>query len=1117
MKHVAAYAACLLAFALQQAAADGPASAPITLTLEQAPLTDALRQIEEASGLNMAFAPELVRDAAPVTLRVVNEPAGEVLYRLLRERGLVPVYTADTMAAVVGEESAIGMAKRAGRALHVLAALIRKLEGAVSDGDGARVPGWTEADDRALAEALIDMDTFRRHLKLQFSRPSKPSLDEITQMADIHDAHVKAGGGVLFGQTWWFGDKAAFEESHHFNANRLRLIRDDDPVVRACWIYSIGRNNLGDDSISHQAYSAAFNDADGIVRAALSRMLFVNSYEREGMEYESLRKDSSALVRLVAWRNWLYSHNETTAFPEAARGLLAEGNPILRTAGLIAMYGSSRHRRMPGSSYSLQNTEPADAAIAQTGVDDAWLRMSIETIHPLFNADSAQQDDVFVEHALSGDRSRQMLAMAALLANVNCYGVPSVFPLSDTSRLSVLTQSERLLERLLGLAGCAFSQAQDAESTMIEALNSEDWLLREAALYSVSISTHPPSSLMQMAIEEKLDSTMLGERLLAADAICRKRSFDELHDLFICEAARAPESLTTQAIAREMVRATWHKDQAITNRRRQAAINSILSTDNPLFHLMAAEMYSFSADDLELRAQVMERAAPEIFLVCRRMRNMMPEGVTLAKAVENRLLSMCEEGDAVQRATAVRCILKEAAQHDKNVSWNNRLLITDFVRSPTGHALKLRLLNDLLRPQSSKTEIDVGLRLLATLIDDPDFKWGREGKKVRDPAMNALGLVGDRDHGSEAAQVLEKLLVLAHRTCVGSSESPTSWGSGWSAVLEADRKDGDEMRKDAKLIALIDKAEKWVMTSGDDDAKAGLLLARVQSYDPQAVKDATAEIEMMIRNGKLGLERLRQAFRVFSWRRDTLPRSLTSHMRDRLRERMDPPEIRQEIMNALYRADRDRAVIDILLDIAAEGQVDFDICYLPETWARWSKSFPNSKERPKPVKWQKYGVKLAKCIMEDKALPYKYRETAVKLLLECSDDVDDLLDDYVLEDNLPMRLRCAMASQIAVSLKSLKAFIDRFERLSFDLRMSITRLVVENSSLSDGEEWVIRALKDADLRREWHRMPRLRLELTPKLKAAYEQAAAEDSAFAEVYAAILKNWKSDQRMRQEQE
>jgi len=288
-------AACLLAFAFQQAAAAGPASAPITLTLEQAPLTDALRQIEEASGLNMAFAPELVRDAAPVTLRVVNEPAGEVLYRLLRERGLVPVYTADTMAAVVHEESFLGIAKIGGHAVRELVRLAEKLEAAEwRDGD-VHVPGWGAEDDAAALAAVREISTFNLAAWI-IRNAARIDADTYETAAGIHDTDVGIAAPYLprletrierFVEGNWNSSKPLLRAACAFYAHLLSI---EDPLWRDVLL-------------------PASVDESAVVRAAACASLARRPDMFKHWQAD-FRKDSSPYVRMSAWKAWLQENVE---------------------------------------------------------------------------------------------------------------------------------------------------------------------------------------------------------------------------------------------------------------------------------------------------------------------------------------------------------------------------------------------------------------------------------------------------------------------------------------------------------------------------------------------------------------------------------------------------------------------------------------------------------------------------------------------------------------------------------------------------------------------------------------------------------------------------------------
>ena len=130
-----------------------PGQAPrVSVSLQNAPLPDALKRIQEASGLRLAFAQEVLKDATPVTLSAKNEPVDDVLLKILRPRGMECVYTGEKMAAIVRADSSFGAAKMAGRAIRSLARLTRKIESARQVSDEIVMPEWTDEDDRTLAE-----------------------------------------------------------------------------------------------------------------------------------------------------------------------------------------------------------------------------------------------------------------------------------------------------------------------------------------------------------------------------------------------------------------------------------------------------------------------------------------------------------------------------------------------------------------------------------------------------------------------------------------------------------------------------------------------------------------------------------------------------------------------------------------------------------------------------------------------------------------------------------------------------------------------------------------------------------------------------------------------------
>ena len=73
----------------------------ISMSVERAALTDALRKIEEKCGVKISYTPAVVKGAVAVTCKVQDKAAGRILNRILRMRGLRMDLSADGSVTVV--------------------------------------------------------------------------------------------------------------------------------------------------------------------------------------------------------------------------------------------------------------------------------------------------------------------------------------------------------------------------------------------------------------------------------------------------------------------------------------------------------------------------------------------------------------------------------------------------------------------------------------------------------------------------------------------------------------------------------------------------------------------------------------------------------------------------------------------------------------------------------------------------------------------------------------------------------------------------------------------------------------------------------------------------------
>jgi len=231
--------AFLLAAVPVHAASDVP---PITIDLTDVPLAEALDQIQQTSGIRIAYSPELIANTKPVTLKTDNEPVDEVLHRILRPNGLEFIYTGENVAAIVRADSDMGMAKMVGRALRTFFQLEEKLEAAEQHGDEVRVPGWTDADDRALAEAYIDLMSAQLYFAKTVDHSAfgaSPWLDETGRAMKAYDRDVRAGGGLPLAVGAQYGGGLTREDVERFKNVAMAMMKDTDPVVRDCWLFAL--------------------------------------------------------------------------------------------------------------------------------------------------------------------------------------------------------------------------------------------------------------------------------------------------------------------------------------------------------------------------------------------------------------------------------------------------------------------------------------------------------------------------------------------------------------------------------------------------------------------------------------------------------------------------------------------------------------------------------------------------------------------------------------------------------------------------------------------------------------------------------------------------------------
>ena len=378
----------LLAFLLATATVHAAQEAhPITIDLEDASLVDALDQVQKASGIRLAYSQELVADAKRVTLKADNEPVDEVLRRILRPRGLEIIYTGKNVAAIVRADSDVGMAKAAGRALRTFVRLVKKLEGAEQHGDEVKVPGWTDADDRALAEAYVDLMGAGSCFAMTGEYSGGEAslwIDKAERAMKTYDQDVRVGVALKLGigALALDGQTVPRADAERFLKAATGMMKDADPIMRTCGLLLTALTSLvlvDGDWQPLVMKAVADGKKDPALEVRLATVFVCVGGEIGPSILEELRSDDSAIVRFASRASWLGNnkrHADPVLMREIVAGLLEDKNPIVRPVGLFSLY--DMHGR--------DVTKVHEALKMVDLGKDPWLKLSVDTLLPLMEA-----------------------------------------------------------------------------------------------------------------------------------------------------------------------------------------------------------------------------------------------------------------------------------------------------------------------------------------------------------------------------------------------------------------------------------------------------------------------------------------------------------------------------------------------------------------------------------------------------------------------------------------------------------------------------------------------------------------------------------------------------------
>jgi len=577
LPHRALPVVCMLALSLLHAfacAAEPRPEPTAALQFEQTPLVDALDRLGKASGLQITFADDVAKDAIerarPVTLAANDQPVDEVLYEILRERGLVPIKTGEKTREIVPERP-LGMVKRGGHALRTLSELAQLADHAEwRDGD-IYVPGWRDQDDRRLLEALVDYWSAQRYFDVlgkegsgELDLASYPKMDELISCFD-----PDVPGFAAFAFSRW-ATASTRENSDRLKEIRGRFAQLAGPLAKAL---NLWRNRSGLAAMGLDL-KALTKDVSWEERYALAARGGFESLRAADDVRAVLLEDQSAMIRARAFesdfasRFWRQDIRAETGghvrfLGPYLRRIRKEPDPLAAACMVLAAVA-------PWYRQSMDPSVPA-AAAASAGIgQDDWLSLVLQTADKTFGpfggcARRAEEGaSLAAVEAMKSDKvSRRWLGLMTIAAvcqmNASCGPGIEKFSMMDLSSLVGLSDASNDWQRVAGIVAAGQTDSREARRRHVAALESDEMLDRAAALLSCTLDSRfnhgvDLSNQQKRLVMGLLDAPAFCERALAVEAAAARFSEDELQPLLKDWLTQQPDDVRTMLLLREVKR-----------------------------------------------------------------------------------------------------------------------------------------------------------------------------------------------------------------------------------------------------------------------------------------------------------------------------------------------------------------------------------------------------------------------------------------------------------------------------------------------------------------------------------------------------------------------------------
>lgn len=1127
-------------------AAENPLSSRLTVDWQKVPLKKVLKELEGKTGLRFAYAETRVGAAAPVTLKVAGQPASRILRRVLRPRGFEVVLSRKGLAAVIDADGDMGSAKAFGRGLRTFVRLEKKVEGARQTGDEIQIPGWTDEDDQALAEALIDFLCPLVYFGSYRQRQPR-DMDLAERMASSYDPDVRAGTVCLLFENL---DRRPSEREERVEAVFQRMLADADPIVRSCAIFEGVQWLKREPDRLKSILLEAWRHKTPEVRFAVALVCAIQPEFRQkrSIAADTLTADSSAAVRFMGYVADAVSlarsrsqvrgptggmtvkkagNEEVSRSPDS--NALKDRNPIVRTLGigLVLLAG----RKTPDLTKSVFSTLEA------TG--DPWLKAVWSLVAPAMSGKNIEGFNAARDLMLSSKVSHQILGCAAMSVLSTALQTAERFekkrprPKPVPGELPNLLDSRNLWVRSTALMICSALEPQKTTSHLMAALKSDE-VDRYAALISCMTGRRKLTPKMKEVLLPSSRVISWAEGGLIAEVLKSGLSGRELMDTLIAEIKRDPDSQRVNGILHATRYHSHFSDMTKSLSEYMRVTDAVLAADN--VDLERKLIRAWGRNGWHGRGEVVlkliEKGNPEILAAAGvdfgRVHFLGGKENQALNAIHRRVRGLLASGDRDQERLAAAIIPRLFANSRVTYIYGR-----DTVLQKERVAITREILETHLDGEAHQFE-SAALLLSATMLHfAPRGQYRREGKEeplpdyLRHACIKCLSCVNQPDKGAAALGILRQLIdycdnhgkslfrsylkrerqgenVIVQRVILGNSRRKPV-----SADLRA-RRFGPE------LVKAIEVATESVLKSGSKADRLALRMTQA-SMGQKAAVDALANSLMdsaLERGKRMDVLRIltdwpeRQADRFVTW------------LLSRTESTDEEPAFKAKLIHALARhpkhLPRALGATRTLLKEDVNNRIVADVFWGLQYLAQFG-----AKERPIAARRPAWHSKLAAFgaeVVADNALKATMRRNGATLLKQYAGPREAaLVETLVMDESLSVEMQSEIASALHTAVPETRLYeklLSKYAQLAKPLRKRFALSAAQSPRAPKAEAFLLAALTDPEFKDRWdlHEvLHTIKLPSSPKLVDAVRTLKAKRFVGADLALRKLKPGKPDRK------